>query len=222
MPAAAIAARPRERILTEGPAGLGEPELLALVLGQGSAGPAALTLATRLLAGCGGLSRLMAASRAELMAVSGVGAARAAQIAALAALLARAGVPPLAPRARIGSSADVARHFGPLLRGQRQESFWALLLDARHRVLSRVRISDGGLTGAVVHPREAFAPALREGAAAILFVHNHPSGDVRPSGEDLALTRRLVQAGELLGVRVIDHVIVGEEGYLSLADQGQL
>jgi DNA repair protein RadC len=165
---------------------------------------------------------ILSAAPAELTAVRGIGEARAALVAALGALLHRVQVPPLARRAPVRSSADVAAHFTPLLAAERRETFWAVLLDARHRILRRARICEGGLTAAVIHPREAFALALREGAAAVLFVHNHPSGDVRPSAEDLALTRRLVQAGELLGVRVLDHVIVGSEGFTSLADLGNL
>ncbi|HEX9636663.1 MAG TPA: DNA repair protein RadC [Acidobacteriota bacterium] len=214
--------RPRERLLTEGPEALAETELLALILGQGVAGQRTLAVAGELIARFGSLRALLGAQPAELRAVRGVGDARAAQMTALSALLRRLQVPPLERRAAVRSSADIAAHFGPLLAAERRESFWAVLLDARHRILRRTRICEGGLTAAVIHPREAFALALREGAAAVLFVHNHPSGDVRPSAEDLALTRRLVQAGELLGIRVLDHVIVGAEGFTSLADLGNL
>jgi DNA repair protein RadC len=222
MPIETAEMRPRERLLADGPEALAEAELLALILGQGGAGRRTLAVATELLTRFGSLRALMGAQPAELRAIHGIGEARAAQMAALGAVLHRVQVPPLPRRAQVRSSADVAAHFGPLLAGERRETFWAVLLDARHRMLRRTRICEGGLTSAVIHPREAFALALREGAAAVLFVHNHPSGDVRPSAEDLALTRRLVQAGELLGIRVLDHIIVGSEGFTSLADLGSL
>ncbi|MAE94776.1 MAG: hypothetical protein CL910_08965 [Deltaproteobacteria bacterium] len=115
---------------------------------------------------------------------------------------------------------DVFRHFHPRLRDARQEQFLVVLLDGRHRVLGEARASEGTLTASLVHPREVFRPALREGAAAIVLVHNHPSGDPSPSTEDRAVTQRLVRAGELLGIQVLDHVVVAERGWRSLREDG--
>ena len=106
------------------------------------------------------------------------------------------------------------------MRDEKRESFWALLLDTRHRLQNAVRISEGSLTMTLVHPREAFSPALRESAAAVLFVHNHPSGDPEPSKDDWALTVRLIECGEILGIRVLDHVVLGDHAYVSLRDRG--
>jgi DNA repair protein RadC len=116
----------------------------------------------------------------------------------------------------------VHRHFHPRLRDAPTEQFHILLLDARHRVLRSVLTSQGTLTASLVHPREVFRPALREGAAALVLVHNHPSGDPTPSLEDREITRRLARAGVLLGIPVLDHVIVADRGYASLREQGEL
>ncbi|MBI3620904.1 MAG: JAB domain-containing protein, partial [Nitrospirae bacterium] len=113
-------------------------------------------------------------------------------------------------------------YFAPLVREMKQEQFWSVLLDNKHRVLRDVTISSGSLTTSVVHPREAFAPAVRQSAAAVIFVHNHPSGDPSPSAEDRQLTQRLVACGELLGIPVLDHVIIGRAAFYSFADHRQL
>jgi DNA repair protein RadC len=117
---------------------------------------------------------------------------------------------------------DVYRHFHARLRDAPHEQFHLLLLDGRHRLLREVMASRGTLTASLVHPREVFRPALREGAAALVVVHNHPSGDPAPSAEDGEVTRRLVQAGALLGVPLLDHVVVAERGWVSLREQGEL
>ncbi len=113
-------------------------------------------------------------------------------------------------------------HFRARLRHVRQESFFALLLDSRHRLIREVEVSRGSLNQSLVHPREVFAPALREAAAALVVVHNHPSGDPEPSREDVEVTRRLSEAGEILGVRLVDHVVTGAEEFRSFARMGWL
>jgi DNA repair protein RadC len=120
--------------------------------------------------------------------------------------------------ASISSSQTVFEHFGPLLVDERREQFCALLLDTKNRLLANVRISEGSLGASLVHPREAFRPAVREAAAAVVFIHNHPSGDPTPSAEDERVTIRLREVGELLGIPVLDHVVVGHGSYYSFAD----
>ena len=120
------------------------------------------------------------------------------------------------------SSQDAFSHFHERLCDYRREVFLALLLDSKNRLIREVQISEGSLNASIVHPREVFAPVLRESAAAILFVHNHPSGDPTPSREDIEITKRLKQVGDLMGVRVLDHIIVGNGDYVSLADRGLL
>ncbi len=214
--------RPRERLLATGPEGLASAELLALVLGSGGPGRPASALASRLLARFGSVRSLASRSPRELATEPGVGPARAAALAAALELGRRVAETRLLPGARLGGSADVFRHYHLRLRDLKRERFLALLLDGKHRLAGETLVSEGTLTASLVHPREAFAPAVRESAAALVFVHNHPSGDPAPSREDIDLTRRLVAVGDLLGIRVLDHVIVGDGRYESFADAGRL
>lgn len=128
----------------------------------------------------------------------------------------------LTPGARLGGSADVFRHYHLRLRDEKREHFMALMLDGKHHLAGEALISTGTLTASLVHPRESFKPAIAMSAAAIIFVHNHPSGDPKPSREDMDLTRRLVSVGDLVGIRVLDHVIIGDGKYHSFADAGAI
>jgi DNA repair protein RadC len=120
------------------------------------------------------------------------------------------------------ASQEVAEYFQPRLRGAKKEEFRCVLLDTKNRIIREEPVSTGSLTASLVHPRETFKAAVRESAAAVIFVHNHPSGDTKPSQEDILLTKRLVQAGDLLGIRVLDHVIVGDGDHFSFRDSGLL
>jgi DNA repair protein RadC len=171
-----------------------------------------------LLGEFGDLRGLAQASTVELCRIDGVGPAKAAQLKAAHELGRRAAAAPLRVGAAIESSAMVFEHFGPLLKGLKQERFIGLYLDGRHRVVSERTVSEGSLTASLVHPREAFAPAVRASAAAVIFLHNHPSGDETPSREDKELTARLVACGRLLGIPMLDHVVIGAERYFSFAD----
>lgn len=216
------AERPREKLLSLGAESLSDAELLALVLRTGSAAAncTALDHARELLCRFGSLRRLANASVAELCAVKGIGPAKAAEILAVFQLGRRFRDISLTPGSRFVSAADVFGHYHETLRDSKKERFLAILLDNKNRVIRDVQISEGSLTASIVHPREVFVPVVRESAAAVLFVHNHPSGDPEPSREDLDITRRLQQAGELMGVRVLDHIIIGSNRYVSLADRG--
>lgn len=216
--------RPREKLLQRGAEQLSNAELLALILRSGDASSkrSALDQARGLLQRFGTLRDLAQACSAELCEEPGIGPARAAEIQAVFQLARRFSAEALAPGTRYTSSADAFSHFHPRLRDYRREVFIALLLDSKNRLLREVQISEGSLNASIVHPREVFVPVVRESAAAVLFVHNHPSGDPAPSQEDIALTTRLKQAGELMGVRVLDHIIIGDTRYHSFADQGML
>jgi DNA repair protein RadC len=216
--------RPREKLLQRGPEALSEAELLALVLrtGDASSRSSALDHARLLLQRFGSLRRLGTATISELCAIKGIGPAKAAELLAVFELARRFGRTPLRPGSRYSSPQEVFDHFHERLCDHRRERFIALLLDSKNRLLREVGISEGSLTASIVHPREVFAPVVRESAAAVLFVHNHPSGDPTPSSEDLEITRRLKEAGDLMGVRVLDHVIIGNENFVSLADRGLL
>lgn len=216
--------RPREKLLQHGAEQLSSAELLALILrsGDASSGRSALDQARSLLERFGSLRELARAHTAELCQEPGIGPARAAEIQAVFQLARRFSAEALAPGSRYVCSADAFSHFHPRLRDYRREVFIALLLDSKNRLLREVQISEGSLNASIVHPREVFVPVVRESAAAVLFVHNHPSGDPTPSQEDIALTSRLKQAGELMGVRVLDHIIIGDGCYHSFADRGML
>lgn len=214
--------RPRERLLAFGAEALSAAELLALVLRTGARGRDALDVARHLLDRSGSLDRLESAGARELAGAPGVGAAKAAALVAAFELGRRCATTRLAEGAALRGPEDVFRHFAPRLRRLPQERFGVVLLDGRHRVIGEEMVSQGTLTASLVHPREVFRPALRACAAALILVHNHPSGDPSPSAEDRAVTRRLARAGELLGIRVLDHVIVAERGYASLREEGSL
>ena len=210
---------PRERLVHLGEQRLSDAECLALILRTGQPGESAEQLAQRLLARFGGLSGLAAAAPGQLSTEHGVGRARAASIVGafgLARRLVEAEQPPGAP---VRGGSDVAQIVRESVRHTKQESFFALLLDARHRVIGFRVVSTGGLQSAPVHPREVFGPAIREGAAAMVVAHNHPSGDPTPSDEDRRITERLREVGQLIGIELLDHVVVGDRRFYSFADE---
>ena len=217
-----VADRPREKLLHGGPAMLSDAELLALILRTGDSRTAttALELARQLLARFDSLRGLAKSTISELCVIPGIGPAKAAEILAVGELSRRFATTTLPPGQRFTSSQEVFRHFHERLRDRKKEVFLTLLLDSKNRVLREIQVSEGSLNASIVHPREVFGPVVRESAAAVLFVHNHPSGDPTPSREDLELTTRLRDAGTLMGVRVLDHIIIGCERYMSFADQG--
>ena len=216
------AERPREKLLDKGPEALSDAELLALVLRTGDAATrmSALDHARLLLGRFGSLRELAAASVAELCDLKGIGPAKAAELKAVFELARRFGTVALRQGDRYTCSQEVFQHFHEQLRDRKKEVFLALLLDSKNRVIRQVQVSEGSLTASIVHPREVFAPVVRESAAAVLFVHNHPSGDPTPSREDVEITTRLREAGELMGVRVLDHIIIGSGDYVSFVDRG--
>jgi DNA repair protein RadC len=212
--------RPREKLAARGARSLSDSELLAILLRVGSRKETVVALAQRLLAHFGGLSALSAARIPELSAISGVGMAKGAQLLEAFELGRRAAAPRDERDPVISSGQEVYDILGAKLRDARRESFWALLLNQKHRLLKTEKISEGSLTMTLVHPREAFLPAVRESAAAVIFVHNHPSGDPEPSVDDYNLTVRLIECGELLGIRVVDHIVLGDHAFVSLRDRG--
>ncbi len=216
-----IQERPRERLLHQGPAALTTAELLAVILRSGRQGEDAVALARALLARSGGnLRRLAELAPGDLVGIPGIGPAKAAQIVAVLEIARRLGEEEFIVGTSFRSSYDVYAHFRERLAAARTERFYAVLLDNKNRKLKEVCISQGSLTASIVHPRDVFAPVIRESAAAVIFVHNHPSGDPTPSAEDIEITRRLRQVGDLVGVRVLDHIVIGKGRYLSLADSG--
>jgi DNA repair protein RadC len=196
------------RVLADGGGPLGDDELLAVLFGID------VEIAAAALHDAGGIERLAVTPAA-------LGRRRSRRLAILRAALElgrRAAATPLALGDPIRDARTVHAHFLGRLPQLPREVFYVLLLDGRNRLRTEVRVSEGTLTTALVHPREVFGPAVRLGAAALVLVHNHPSGDPSPSSEDLVLTERLRQAGEMIGIRVLDHVVIGHAGYVSLAE----
>ncbi|HEU4686333.1 MAG TPA: DNA repair protein RadC [Nitrospira sp.] len=214
--------RPRERLLSRGAPALTDAQLLAILLRVGRRRSSAVDVGRDILDRVGGLNGLAHCGLDELCAVPGVGEAKAAQLKAALELGKRALAAPLSKGTRIASSRDLFEHFHSALRDLRHEIFKVVLLDAKHAILRETTVSVGSLTLSVVHPREVFSLAVKESAAAVIFLHNHPSGDPTPSREDRLLTARLVTAGEVLGIRVLDHLIIGDGRYTSFADEGWL
>lgn len=200
--------------MAAGVEGMSPEQLIAVVLGTRSTG-----LARALLDHCGDLGDLARASPRELTAVAGVGEARAARLSAAFQLGRCALAPPAVGGGPLSGAADAFARLQPRFAGVRQELFIAFALDVRNTVLAEIEVARGCLTGVEVHPREVFRPLIRVSAAAVIVAHNHPSGDPRPSPEDLALTDRLRKVGELVGIPVLDHVIVAGPEYISMAER---
>lgn len=214
--------RPRERLIQHGPSSLSDAEVLAIILRTGdfTTNKSAVDLARTLLSHFGGFRALGRASIPELCEIPGIGPAKAVGVAATIEMGRRCAAEGAGPQTAFRSSSDVAQHYVPLLRDLKKEVFQCVLLDGKNRILKDVTISEGSLTASIVHPREVFNPAVRESAASVLFVHNHPSGDPTPSEEDKVITRQLVEAGKILGIHVLDHVIIGDGCSVSFADLG--
>jgi DNA repair protein RadC len=207
--------RPRERLWRRGPVHVGDEELLAILLGTGVRAHTAAAIAGALVRASGGVGALSRASPRELAQVTGVGAARAARIAA-AFELGRRAVDLVRHRLALARPEDVYDCVRSRLAGLSQEVFLVIGLDIRNGMLDIVEVARGSVASVEVHPREVFRPLIRMAAAGGVVVHNHPSGDPTPSPEDIALTRRLRSVGELLGVPIIDHVVIGEATFRSV------
>jgi DNA repair protein RadC len=214
--------RPRERLLQHGSQTLTDAELLGILLGKGMKKKTAIDLARELLDQYESLPRLFSRSPAELMQVKGIGLAKAAILCAAFELVRRFQSRRGEAHAFFKRSSDVANHYLPLMRDLRKEVFKVLLLNRANRLIREVPISEGTLDASIVHPREVFREALLEPASGVILLHNHPSGNSNPSEEDLRITKQLVEAGRLLGIKVYDHIILAGDSYASFADQGLL
>lgn len=209
--------RPRERLLEFGIEALSTQEVLALVLGRGIRGESVLVTAKKLLVVFGSLENIAKASLAELSQINGIGPAKAAQIKAAFELGNRLEcVSNQSGKGKIKNPEDVLNLVKKRLKGLKKEYFLAISLDTRNHIIDIQTISIGSLNSSIVHPREVFKAAITACAASVIFIHNHPSGDPEPSEEDKKLTRRLVEAGDLLGIEVLDHIIFCDNTYLSM------
>jgi DNA repair protein RadC len=220
MNAVATHDRPREKLQRLGAGALGDNELLAIVLGHGRARASALDLANAVLGAADGAHGLVRTRYDELCAIPGIGSARAAQILAAVELGRRTLTRAARERVQIVSPRAAAEFLLPQYGNRPVEQFGVLLLDTKHRVLRTLVLSVGTLDASIVHPREVFGAAAAAGAAALVLFHNHPSGDPKPSQDDVPWTRRLAAAGILMGMDVIDHVILADVRYYSFKEEG--
>lgn len=212
--------RPREKLQRLGASALGDNELLAIVLGHGRARASALDLANAVLGATDGAHGLVRTRYDELRTIPGIGSARAAQILAAIELGRRTMTRAARERVQIVNARAAAEFLLPQYGNRPVEQFGVLLLDTKHRVLRSVVLSIGTLDASIVHPRDVFGAAAAAGAAAVVLFHNHPSGDPKPSDDDVQLTRRLAAVGMLMGITVIDHLILADVRYYSFKEEG--
>jgi len=216
-----ISERPRERLQKFGVEALSAQEILALILGRGIAGESVVVTAQRLLSQFGNLRGIASASLEQLSQVKGIGVAKASQIKAAFELANRLeGYSEAGDKPVVKTPDEVVALVRGRLKGKKKEHFLALLLDTRNQLIKVAEISVGSLDTSIVHPREVFKEAISVSAASVIFVHNHPSGDPEASEDDIKLTKRLAEAGEIVGIDVLDHIIVCDKDYLSLKGKG--
>lgn len=211
--------RPREKMQARGEEYVSDEELLAIILGNGTRNLSALDLARQLLVNYKGLRNIREASLEDITSVKGIGPAKAISIKA-AIELGRRTAMDVKIRDFVNSPADVSRLLMEEMRYYDREHFCALYLDRKGGLLVKEDVSVGGLSSSIVHAREVFKTAVKCSAASIILVHNHPSGDPTPSREDIEITRRLIEAGSIMGIDVLDHLIIGQDKYCSLKEKG--
>ena len=215
--------RPREKLMKCGRASLSNAELLAIIIGSGTKNKSSMELAMDVLArDSKGIGYLAECTPEELMKFDGIGYAKTCELIAAVELGRRVSSLPIAERTRITSSEDVSNYFMNKMRYYNREHFISLLLNVKGEIIEEVEVSVGDLNTSVTHPREVFAQAIRRSAGSIIFVHNHPSGDPNPSQEDINATNRMVQVGELMGIPVLDHIIIGDGRYISMKSCGYM
>ncbi len=212
--------RPREKLMLDGAVYLSNAELLGLIIGTGSRKRTAVELAQDLINYAGGLVDLIGLSCEELMQVKGIGPAKAAQIKALLELSNRLVVKNVEEKEIIHNPSHVAQLVMNEMRYLGQEVFKIILLDVKNQVIAIPEISRGGLASSIVHPREVFKEAIRRSSAAMILIHNHPSGIPEPSRDDLQITNKLIKTGELIGIPVLDHLIIGDGIFFSMKEKG--
>ena len=212
--------RPRERLLLKGSSSLSAIELMALILGRGVPGESVINLSERILAKFGDLHNLGKISAQEFLSIDGIGVAKACQIVAAFEIARRISGGNLALKSReYQKTEDIYKLVKPYLMSRQKEHFIIICLDSRKRLIGIDNISIGTINQSLVHPREVFKAAVNRSASYIILAHNHPTGDVSPSLDDITTTQRLVDASYMMGIPIVDHIIVSDQGYLSLRDE---
>lgn len=214
--------RPRERLLRYGARNLSEAQLLAIILRTGGGRKSAIDIAMEILNFFGDLQKIETASPVEFAPIKGMGKAKVAQLKAALELGRRLMKESCVKGPVFSSDHDVYTYYHHRFKNLKNEIFCCAMLDSKNRILKDCKVTEGTLTNSLVHPREAFRDAIKESAASVIFIHNHPSGDPSPSREDILITERLVSAGEIIGIRVLDHVIIGDEKYTSMMGKGYI
>jgi len=212
-----LSERPRERLSKLGSEALSSQEILALILGRGIKGESVIVTAQKLLSRFGNLKNLASASIEELTQIKGIGPAKAAQIKATFELSKRLeNSSSETTKITVKSPEDVVKTARNLLKGKKKEHFLVICLDTRNHLIKTSTVSIGSLDCSIVHPREVFKDAISSSAASVIFIHNHPSGDPTPSEDDIKMTKRLIEAGEIIGIEVLDHIIICDSEHLSM------
>jgi len=214
---------PSHKLRLKGSASLSNAELLSIIIGNGSEGENSLDIAMKVLSQCGNnLCEFWRLGIGELQQIKGIGPKRAVQIVAMFALARRRNESEVIAKDKITSSRDAYRILHSIIGDLPYEEFWVLMLNRANKIIKKVRISEGGISGTVVDPKKVFKFSLELHASSIILGHNHPSGLITPSEADMKITKKLVEAGKLLEIAVLDHLIIGQDQFYSFADEGCL
>ncbi len=209
----AVSDRPQERLEKLGPAALSDTELLAMLLRSGSKGHNVISIAQRLIAEAGSLAALVKWDESDFRRLTGIGRVKALQLVTVMEIVRRGLAAGASPEDGVLNRPELIHaHFKPLISGLAVEKFWVLCLNRKNRLLKQVEVTSGTATSSLAHPREVFREAIRQGATAVVCVHNHPSGDPAPSAADVQVTRQLRDAAKAVDIELLDHVIVGRPG----------
>lgn len=212
--------RPRERLVSNGAGSLSDSELIAILLGTGTNKKSAIDIGREILENYGDLNNLISCDLSQFKRIKGIGTAKAVTLAATFEVARRIKAKPYNQKYVITSPNDLANYFIPKFRGLMKEEFYVIILNSSNQIIRETLISSGLLNASLVHPREVFRLAITENAASIILIHNHPTGNINPSKEDISITNQLVESGKLIDIKVLDHLIIAGEDYYSFAKNG--
>jgi len=212
--------KPREKLIKNGSEVLSDSELLAIIIGSGTQKYSALDCAKELLNKHGSLTELYNQDVSILVQIKGIGNAKAVSLKAAFEIAKRINATPISKKVKITEPEAIAKVYMSKYLGVKQENFWVILLDTNNNIIKDVKVSTGSLNATIVHPREVFKPAISESAASIIIMHNHPSGNVEPSEQDKSITEKIIHSGNIIGIKVLDHIIIGDNKFFSFANHG--